>query len=305
MNAPLVSVIVPNYNYDKFLKKRFDSIINQAYENLEIILLDDNSTDGSKKLLKEFRSHPKVTHLKINQKNVGSPFKQWKKGLDLAKGRYVWIAESDDWADKLFLKTGVSLLIKYNADLFTCNSFLVDQDDKKIGTTQDWSNFLEEPINVFDGKLFIKNYQIHNNYIYNASATIFRKKLYDSINPEFTDFKQSGDYFFWSSLLLQGKLIYYKSELNYWRKHKQSVSSMNSFKHNIYENCKIFSFLRKELKLNSILPIGVYQRLIFYLKNVSITENLTDVIVSIYYLLHTDIRILKIMLRDSMNKFFR
>lgn len=306
MNIPLVSVIVPNFNHEEYLEERFNSIVNQTCQDFEIILLDDGSIDNSQEILRKFSRHPKVTHLEINQKNAGSPFTQWEKGLELSKGEFIWIAESDDWADKDFLSKGVTLLQEHDAALFTCNSFLVNQEGEKVGTTRDWTSFLDNEVNVFDGKLFIKEYQIHKNNIYNASATLFKKRYWKNVNPDYKNFSRCGDYLFWSSMLLNGKLIYYKPELNYWRKHEQSVTAKNIFKIDIYvyENCKIFSFLREELNLTSDLPTGIYQRLVFSLKKISITKNFGDVLRSIYYLMKTDIRILKIVARDFFKKIF-
>ena len=64
----LVSVIVPNYNHELFLKERLDSIVNQSYKNIEIIILDDASTDGSCEIINSYKSHPKVSKILINKK---------------------------------------------------------------------------------------------------------------------------------------------------------------------------------------------------------------------------------------------
>lgn len=94
--SSLVSIIIPNYNHAAFLQQRLNSVFQQTYQNFEVILLDDASTDASVAILNEYKDHPKVSHLVINERNSGSPFKQWQKGIALAKGEYVWIAESDD-----------------------------------------------------------------------------------------------------------------------------------------------------------------------------------------------------------------
>ena len=82
---PKVSVIVPNYNHAPYLKRRIDSILNQTYQDFELILLDDCSTDNSAEVLNEYASNPKVSHVVINEINSGSTFKQWDKGFALAK----------------------------------------------------------------------------------------------------------------------------------------------------------------------------------------------------------------------------
>ena len=88
MNAlPLVSVVVPNYNYKRYLNLRIQSILQQTYQNIELILLDDASTDGSEEVLSDYQDHAKVSHILLNEHNTGNPFKQWFKGMQLAKGK--------------------------------------------------------------------------------------------------------------------------------------------------------------------------------------------------------------------------
>lgn len=90
MNAlPLVSVVVPNYNYKRYLNLRIQSILQQTYQNIELILLDDASTDGSEEVLSDYQDHAKVSHILLNEHNTGNPFKQWFKGMQLAKGKYI------------------------------------------------------------------------------------------------------------------------------------------------------------------------------------------------------------------------
>src|SRR6478735_6868594 len=93
---PTVSVIVPNYNHAAYLPARINSILQQTYTDFELILLDDCSADNSREILENFRHHPKVSHIVYNEVNSGTTFKQWNKGIGLSKGKYIWIAESDD-----------------------------------------------------------------------------------------------------------------------------------------------------------------------------------------------------------------
>ncbi len=80
---PTVSVIVPNYNHARFLRQRIDTILAQTFQDFELILLDDCSTDESRTILREYTSDKRV-RLEFNEVNSGSPFKQWKKGLEMA-----------------------------------------------------------------------------------------------------------------------------------------------------------------------------------------------------------------------------
>lgn len=103
-NTPLVSVIVPNYNHARFLDERMESILGQTFQNFEVIILDDLSTDNSREVIEKYRNDPHVSQIVYNEQNSGSPFKQWNKGFRLAKGKLVWIAESDDSCEPTMLE---------------------------------------------------------------------------------------------------------------------------------------------------------------------------------------------------------
>ena len=75
---PTVSVIVPNYCHAPYLEQRIESILQQTFQDFELILLDDCSTDGSREILERYRNHPKVSGIFYNERNSGSPFKQRK-----------------------------------------------------------------------------------------------------------------------------------------------------------------------------------------------------------------------------------
>ena len=107
---PKVSIIVPNYNHGAYLRKRIDSVLNQTFQDFELILLDDCSTDNSVDILESYNTEARISHIEINKKNPGKPFQQWVRGIELAKGKYIWIAESDDYADNDFLEKTVAQL---------------------------------------------------------------------------------------------------------------------------------------------------------------------------------------------------
>ena len=121
-SSPLVSIIVPNYNHERYLVQRLESIFNQTFQDFEVILLDDCSTDDSVIMLQRYATHPKVTHFVVNEQNTGSPFKQWKKDIDLARGKYIWIAEGDDWAESTFLEILLPLIKQEDVGIAFCNS---------------------------------------------------------------------------------------------------------------------------------------------------------------------------------------
>src|SRR5262249_54879934 len=177
---PLVTVIVPNYNHEKYLPERLRSITGQTYENMEIILLDDASTDNSRAILQKFASNEKRARFVPNQQNSGSTFKQWRKGLSHARGKYVWVAESDDAAGPAFLETLVEKLeANPGLSLAYCQVQMLSLNGEKLGTPeQPWLSEID-PLRwntdfVNDGIDEIRRSLVVKNTILNASSVVFR-----------------------------------------------------------------------------------------------------------------------------------
>jgi glycosyltransferase involved in cell wall biosynthesis len=225
--VPVVSVIVPNYNHAPYLQKRIDSILGQTYGDIELILLDDCSTDRSREILEFYRSHPKVTQVVYNEENSGTTFAQWKRGLQLARGRYVWIAESDDFADKDFLSTLVPLLeANPNAVMAFTGSNIIDSLDHPIPGAN-WDKFRghEERIITYTSQQTIGRKLLRNNLIYNASMVLFRRDAAPEITERYLSMRFCGDWLFWVELAKRGDAIAVCRKLNYFRQHICKVSN--------------------------------------------------------------------------------
>lgn len=236
-----VSVIVPNYNHAPFLRQRLDSIFNQTYQNFEVIILDDCSTDNSKEIIEEYRNQPKTAHIVYNETNSGYPFKQWAKGFDLAQGKYIWIAESDDWAELNFLENLVSILNKDQSLAFAfCESYWEHPQKTIIGRTL-------KKDSVYNGFDFIRNEQIFYNRIVNASSALFRKQVLSNINTDYQFFKGCGDYLFWSYLCEHGNIFFTKDILNHFRRPPANTSNRClSTGTTFIENFNIYKYFKEK-----------------------------------------------------------
>ena len=213
-----VSVIIPNYNHSNFLRQRIDSVLNQTYQDFEVIILDDCSTDNSIQVIDEYRDHPKISTILINTQNSGSPFLQWKKGIEMALGEWIWIAESDDWCEIEFLET-LMKEIDPGVALAFCQSIFVNENGEKI-----WEPGWFKHSQKIDGKKFISNHLSKGNFITNASMCIFRRSFYDQVSEEFMQYKFSGDWIFWIEIAMQGNVVISEKPLNYFRKHQGDIS---------------------------------------------------------------------------------
>lgn len=219
----MVSVIIPSYNHKKYLQHRIDSVLNQSYQDFELIILDDKSKDDSKKIIESYSNNPKVSHIVYNEVNSGTTFKQWKKGMELAKGEYIWIAESDDYADDTFLEKAMSLIEENNSVLCFSQSYVIDEHDAIIRKKEEILKTGSCDVNSF-----LTDLLLYGNVVYNASMVVFRKKAIDrSVWSELSRLKYCGDWLFWANLAMNGEgtVSEVKEYLNYFRNHSSNVSN--------------------------------------------------------------------------------
>lgn len=256
----MLTVIIPNYNHAPYLKERIESVLNQLYQDFEVIILDDCSSDNSREIIEQYRNHPKVSHIVFNEVNSGSTFKQWQKGISLAKGEYIWIAESDDVAHPEFLKSIMVEMEKDNEIVLGFSAIQgIDSDGNKIpGYTL--STYTHTT--VMDGMEFIKKNMVFGCHILNASSVVFKKEIAYKIPKDYMSLKTAGDYLFWIEIASKGKVVKVPKKLDYFRQHERKVTP-NAVKTGLQfeEVFKIFQILdsRNLLKpMHRKLAIGFW-----------------------------------------------
>ena len=243
---PVVSVIVPNYNSEQFLKERLDSIYSQSFKEFEVIILDDASTDASVKMIAQYQKNfGDKTKVIRNRENSGNVFSQWLVGLDLAQGDLIWIAESDDTADPNFLHHMVdvfrdeSVLLAY-ADIQYVNSGGqvvpgVSSYLARTGFSQWESSYKNSAWREFNGPFGIVN------IIVNVSGALFRRpELSQSERDTLTKFKVCGDWYFYGIITRGGCIAFVKEAKSFFRLRSDSVSRKAYAKEWFYqEHCAV------------------------------------------------------------------
>jgi len=202
-----------------------DSIYAQSFTDFEVILLDNASTDESVDIFEEYARRPN-TRLVVNEKNNGSPFKQWNKGVAMARGEYVWIAESDDFADANLLSNTMGKFEEFPAcGLVYCRSRIVDENNEEV---PDWTPVVSSPQATRGwhkhGLSFIRRQLCVTNYIMNASAVVFKKELYRLAGCAPDDFVYAGDWLTWCRIVAQTEVCYLPNELNCRRVHNDTMT---------------------------------------------------------------------------------
>lgn len=233
MNTPKVSVIIPNYNHSQFLRQRLDSIYGQSYQNLEVLLMDDCSSDNSREILKEYaEKYPDKTKLLFNEENSGGVFYQWAKGIRHASGELCWIAESDDYCEKNFLETLVPEF--QNKDFCLAYAKYVFVNEKGEQDANGFWNYMSK----VNSNKWHHSYrstsldEIHEglgimNTIPNASGAIFRNPGEMSLfsDPDWYQMKICGDWIFYLHLLKDGNIAYRTDTTSYFRFHSDNSSA--------------------------------------------------------------------------------
>lgn len=278
---PLVSVIVPNYNHAPYLKERLDSIYQQTYQYIEVILLDDSSSDNSVEILEQYaRNYSHKTRLVINKQNSGKVFHQWNRGLELAKGELVWIAESDDYCDTNFLEEVVSAFNYQSVMLSFAHSVFV-QDGKKIWTLKKY--LYDLPVS-FDSSFIMTAHTIVNkafaikNIVPNVSSAVFRNvgTIPNEVTALWEEMSLCGDWLFYLWLIKGGAVSYTNKVNNYYRIHLGSTSLKIQKTLDYYiETYKVSDFIARNYTVSTSVFRLVENNLILHSKeqnSVSVEE---------------------------------
>jgi glycosyltransferase involved in cell wall biosynthesis len=253
---PFISIIVPNYNHAGFLKQRLESVFTQDFDDYEVILLDDHSTDNSMEILEEFHNHPKVAGIFRNEINGGHSILQWKKGIEKAKGEWIWIAESDDYCDAHFLKRLMDFAnVNPDCAVVYCQSDDVDVEGaflrSRMEYTKEFNPNIWKDDFAMDGHEFNRNFMKVKNVIPNASAVLFKRKWAESdliFGPEILNMHYASDWFFWIRILQKGKIGFVSETMNHFREHHNSTriqDNIDKIQKRLHEETIIRTYLLK------------------------------------------------------------
>ena len=168
----LLSIIIPVYNVEKYLDRCIKSVLNQTYNNLEIILVDDGSTDKSPEICDKYAKND--TRIKVIHKKNGGVSEARNCGIEIAKGTYLGFVDSDDFIKENMYEFLMSALKRTNSDIATCGRFICDE---KIT----YRKYVSKKEVVLDAKNALQ--ELLNGGIINEASydKIYKKELFDNI----------------------------------------------------------------------------------------------------------------------------
>ncbi|MBR3248591.1 glycosyltransferase family 2 protein [Candidatus Saccharibacteria bacterium] len=258
-----VSVIVPNYNYGRYIKKRIRSILRQTYPIYELIVLDDNSMDGSAELIKNLVLDLKLKNPELNikfvpsEKNSGKAMSQWKKGWEMATGDYIWIAEADDLCRRDFLAEVMKGFDDPEVVLSYTESEIINSWGVVLAPNFRWSRDKEKTGHynsnyTKDGFREIEEIMAIRCTIPNVSAVVIKKeKKFLKYLEEALKFSQVGDWYFYAKVLENGKISYNRKALNKFRIHEGSKTEKSKKDSRHYEEIlELHEYFKKNYQID-------------------------------------------------------
>lgn len=227
---PAVSIIVPNFNYARYLDERIRSILDQTFQDFELIILDDASTDGSREVIERYASDDDRITTFYNDQNSGSPYPQWFRGIEMAQSDLVWVAEADDLCEPTFLEDLLPYFSHPDVRLAYCASQSIDaegrvgSDYRRQAYLSDLSrnrwdeSYLTDADEEVCAGLGVKN------TVLNISSAVFRKfDLSSAAKERIGSMVMAGDWLFLLECIRGGSLAFHSKVLNSHRRHAASA----------------------------------------------------------------------------------
>ncbi len=249
-----VSVLMTVYNTEKYLSRAIKSITNQTYQNFELIIVDDASTDSSRKILKKIRN--KKISKYFFKKRMGRT-KALNFALKQSSGDFIAILDSDDFSNKERLKESLNFF-KKDAELMLISSRtkIINEEGKKLF--------------IYPSKNEAKNYKniIHYKNIFPFSTTLFKKKILNNIGIFSKEMNYAIDYEFILRVKKRYKIFITPKILGKNTLRKDSLTAKDNLAiGRIVDLIKILNFSRKNFNLSFKLKNKIFIRLLFvYLK---------------------------------------
>jgi len=208
MQAPLVSVIIPIYKVEPYLRRCVNSVINQSYTNLEIILVDDGSPDKCSAICDEYAQNDR--RIKVIHKQNGGLSSARNVGLHICKGLFITFVDSDDWIETNYIEVLYNLQGKYNADIVVGEN-QIRKDTANVLTKQELQDSSET---ILDQNCALKHLFLSNNHTYVVSwGKLYKKELLTGF--QFPIGKYHEDEFTTFQLFYKAKRICYTNKILY------------------------------------------------------------------------------------------
>ncbi len=198
----LISVIIPVYNVENYIEKCIYSVINQSYKNLEIILVDDGSTDKSGVLCDKYEKIDK--RIKVIHKENGGLSSARNMGLDCANGEYIMFLDSDDFVETTILQELYSLCYKNNVEISICNYKYINNDKEEANDKEENAEYIYDNIEKFH-KMFFEG-----KFFWMAWGKLYKRRVFN--NFRFKENQIYEDFYLIPRIILNTSKVAYTTK---------------------------------------------------------------------------------------------
>jgi len=228
MKNKLVSILIPVYNRENLIEETVRSAMSQTYKNIEIIVVDNKSTDNTWQVLEKLAREDERIKIFQNETNIG-PVRNWKRCIDEANGEYGKILWSDDLIASEFLEKTVPYLLDEDVGfVFTGTEIFIDGTDKKS------SNYFIGETGIYESEKYIEGVLFNGNYPVSPGCALFRLKdlkknllvdIPNKVNSDFSMHAIGNDLLIFLLTAHQYKNFAFVNEkLSFFRAHEGSIS---------------------------------------------------------------------------------
>lgn len=239
---PLVSIIIPVFNVAEYLSECLESVFNQTYPNIQVIVIDDGSTDESPLILKKWKQNKEF--ILINQNNSGQSVSR-NKGLEIAKGKYVLFVDSDDYIDTNTVDILTKEIEKDKTDVIRFNALPFKHNSKKVmkNKNYDFSNILVDK-KIYEGEEVDDIYRSFSSSpcLYMFKRGLITDQMY--FKPDIIH----EDELFTIKLFFSAKNFSYSNNFFYHRRYREFSTMTRKDKEQVLKSFDSYIFILKELQ---------------------------------------------------------
>jgi Glycosyl transferase family 2 len=269
MTSPKVSIVLPNYNYARYLEDRILSLLGQTFTDFELIIVDDASTDDSRSIIERYRSNQHVRTLLFDH-NSGFTYRRWNDGAAIATGEYIMFAGADDACAPTLVETLVRILDEHpDVGVAYTRSWIINSAGERIKKKpwgERWSSdFIATAAEEIP-------FLLSGGSVQSASAALLRRSVFDRCGGWDASFQLCADFLLWAQVLQISQLAYVAQPLNYFRWHETNVGATTRSDEAILEKYRVFGSIMRTFPVSPQVRHDTWNQLLHRW----VTQLLTD-----------------------------
>jgi glycosyltransferase involved in cell wall biosynthesis len=287
-DLPTVSIVVASYNHSIYLRRRLDSLLGQTYQNIEIIVIDDCSTENNRDILDEYKGFDNIK-IFFNKTNEGW-VKVSNRGVSYASGDYVIWANCDDFCAPNMIERLI-LPMQNDPSIVACfcRSYLIDGEDVIVGDDYSVRELAFKRVCTNDVKIIgdlMSAFLYHSCVMPNLSAVLFRKNILFDVGLHDASYVANSDWDLFIKLAKIGDFYYVSEPLNYFRQHVNTIrnktKNLTTYKEYFHLLLSNVNYENASNKFKIRVRVGVLLIRYLFVDTVGFIYNMKDIFQYLY-----------------------